>query len=382
MPAQVNATVVALVVGIALPMLSVRQSAAQAHGEDVPEELRRPFTRAMFTDTNAGYVYDVGGRTVIIATSDGGASWRLVMDSLVSESRRASRAVFFLDGNTFWVLHHDGTLDLTRDGGRTFVEQAVRELDLSGRPVRLMCGGVFFRSPSDGWAACGENLLHTLDGSVSWQRATVARGKAFYRVWFFNEHEGMAVGNGVVRTDDGGQTWKAVSGAPAQLDELSCSRDGFCVASTGTSGPPLFVTADHGRTWRDLKVPLKPDQQDDLMGFQAVSANFVVAVGRDNGERIQDFDERIAAGGAAPPVRGLILKWDGTTWTRITHAQPQDFAGVFFGDANNGWFPDFENTIYKTTDGGQTVTFVPDYFRQIAALTPSPTPFVVPTPTP
>jgi hypothetical protein len=42
---------------------------------------------------------------------------------------------------------------------------------------------------------------------------------------------------------------------------------------------------------------------------------------------------------------------------------------------------DFSN-IFRTIDGGQTWTTVQDYFRQIAALTPSPTPFVFPTPSP
>jgi photosystem II stability/assembly factor-like uncharacterized protein len=390
MPTQVNARVVALVVGIVLPVLTVRQSAAQAHGEDVPEELQRPFTRAMFTNANTGYVYHVGDRTVTIATADGGATWRLAMDTLASRPDKASTGIFFLDLNTFWILHRDCTIQKTTDGGRTFLDLTARALDPLGHPVldrhghprRLTCGGLFFRNRDLGWVACGDMVLRTSDGGESWQWTALPAGvSAAFDPWFFGDQEGMAVGHGVVRTTDGGQTWQAVSGAPTRLDELSCTQSGFCVAGMTAYGP-LFASSDHGRTWTDLKVPLKPDQQDELLGFQAVSANFAVAVGRDNGERIEDFDQRIAAGGAHPPVRGLILKWDGMTWTRITHDAPRDLAGVFFVDANNGWFPDFENTIYKTTDGGQTLQFVPDYFRQIAALTPSPAPFVLPTPSP
>jgi photosystem II stability/assembly factor-like uncharacterized protein len=365
-----------------LPVLTVRQGAAQAHGEDVPDELRRPFSRAMFTDANTGYVYHVGGRTVIIATADGGDSWRLVMDSLVSEPPRASRAVFFLDGTTFWVLHSDGTLNRTTDGGRTFADLATRVLDLSGRPVRLLCSGLFFRSATDGWVACNRELLHTVDGGASWQRAALPpKSEGFHNMWFFDEREGIAVGrHGSVRTEDGGQTWQAAAAAPTRLDELSCAHSGYCVAGVLAYGP-LFASVDHGRTWTDLNVPLKPGEQDELGGFQAVSANLVVAVGSDKGRTTQELVRRLAEGGQRPPIHGLILKWDGASWTRIKHDEPQGFAGVFFVDASNGWFPVSENTIYKTADGGQILQFVPDYFRQIAALTPSPTPFVEPTPT-
>ena len=56
---------------------------------------------------------------------------------------------------------------------------------------------------------------------------------------------------------------------------------------------------------------------------------------------------------------------------------------AYFVDSSNGWIIGYgDNVIYKTADGGQTLQFVPDYFRQIAALTPSPAPFVLPTPTP
>jgi hypothetical protein len=38
-------------------------------------------------------------------------------------------------------------------------------------------------------------------------------------------------------------------------------------------------------------------------------------------------------------------------------------------DESNGWLLAYENQIYKTTDGGQSLEFVPDYFRQAAVAT-------------
>jgi photosystem II stability/assembly factor-like uncharacterized protein len=73
------------------------------------------------------------------------------------------------------------------------------------------------------------------------------------------------------------------------------------------------------------------------------------------------------------PPRGFVLKWNGSTWTRFDHSEPDCFTGVHFVDENNGWLfaSEHMNRIYKTTDGGRTLQFVPDYFRQLAVQTPA-----------
>ena len=40
------------------------------------------------------------------------------------------------------------------------------------------------------------------------------------------------------------------------------------------------------------------------------------------------------------------------------------------------------NGLLHSTDGARTWTFVPDYYRQAAALTPAPTPLFIVTPPP
>jgi photosystem II stability/assembly factor-like uncharacterized protein len=99
-----------------------------------------------------------------------------------------------------------------------------------------------------------------------------------------------------------------------------------------------------------------------------------------------NFEEMFAQGGPRfpthAPAQGLVLKWDGSTWTRITHAVPNAFSGGYFVDDSNGWLLSYEHQIYKTTDGGQTLQLVNDYFRQLAALTPTEAPIVFETPTP
>jgi photosystem II stability/assembly factor-like uncharacterized protein len=159
----------------------------------------------------------------------------------------------------------------------------------------------------------------------------------------------------------------------------------LCAVGAGGLYGPTFLSDDRGQTWRDLNVPLMPGGQDDIKGFRVIAANQVVIVGQDAGinfEREIRGKTGMDTAVRHPPARGLILKWDGTTWTRITHAMPQSFGGVFFVDWNSGWLFAYENGLYKTTDGGQTIEHVADYFEQIEALTPSRTPYVFPTRSP
>src|SRR6202158_69287 len=65
---------------------------------DVSLDLRHGWDGAFFTDMNHGYVF---GDNALIATNDGGASWRLVRDVGIA-------SVFFLDGQRFWILSGGG----------------------------------------------------------------------------------------------------------------------------------------------------------------------------------------------------------------------------------------------------------------------------------
>jgi hypothetical protein len=85
---------------------------------------------------------------------------------------------------------------------------------------------------------------------------------------------------------------------------------------------------------------------------------------------------------APPPRRAFLVKWDGNTWQRTEYPDIEGFWTIHYVTPTEAWASADENGILHSTDGGQTWTFVPDYYRQIAALTPSPAPFVFPTPAP
>jgi photosystem II stability/assembly factor-like uncharacterized protein len=346
---------------------------------DLPPELRHGYEGAFFTDMNHGYVF---GDDAIVATDDAGATWRLVRKGGGVES------IFFLNRQTFWVLYEGGQLHATTDGGRTFAVGKATFLDPALGEREGLCGQLFFSTATDGWSICGRSLLKTSSAGQTWKPSLLLPelGES-HRIYMFDTREGVAVErfHPVMRTTDAGLTWAPIPGSP-KLDQLSCTAAGFCAGLGGPQGPVLAST-DRGRSWRDTHIPLQPPDRDEIRDVQALGLSVIVVGGGDIGfSPARDLVPYIGTGTPIPeglPERAIVMRWDGSTWTRFTQDQPREVQGLYFVDAQHGWLVGTdENLIYKTTDGGQTLQFVSDYFRQIAALTPTEPPPPEPTPTP
>jgi photosystem II stability/assembly factor-like uncharacterized protein len=354
------------------------RSASAQEPPEVPRALVRSFEYAFFVNPNRGYVWGQGTPTALLGTDDGGATWRLIMDVAdmvkVDDSPLRRRAVIhtihFLDANTFWTVFEGEVqqIKFSEDGGRILATLEPGPATTAG----AACRGLFFRTATEGFAACETRLLRTHDGGGHWERIVLPQGlSTVWQVWMFDDREGIAVGRGVARTTDGGSTWEAVPGAPSTLRDVTChTPSGFCAGFGGTgSRAPILLSRDRGLTWEESGVPLKAGGQDEVRALHAFAPNRLVVVGSDAGFNVDADLDAIARGTPAPAPQAFLLKWDGSTWTRITHAQPRTFAGAYFVDESNGWLLAYENQIYKTTDGGQTLEFVPDYFRQAAVAT-------------
>jgi hypothetical protein len=295
---------------------------------------------------------------------------------------------FFLDGRTFWFFTRDGGLNRTTDGGTTFTSyNRPTFLDLEKQRKSPICGKLFFLTANVGWSICGSSVLWTSDGGQTWGATLLppALRDAYNIIHMFDAQNGIAIESSAptIRTADGGRTWMATPNAP-KLDQLSCTATGFCAGLRWQHGP-VFVSSDQGQSWRDTHIPLQLPDRDRIDIIQAIGPTAVVVAGHDVGFNQQDLAPYIGTGTPIPdfgPELALLLSWNGTTWTRIPHSELRNIAGASFVNSADGWIIGFDdNVVYKTNDGAQTLTFVPDYFRQIAALTPSPTPFVLPTPT-
>jgi photosystem II stability/assembly factor-like uncharacterized protein len=358
---------------LGLPLAWASRAAGEL--EELPIELKRTYAGMSFSDAQHGYVHG----EAIIATADGGTTWRVVRDHLSLTSAA------FVGPDTFAALDLSGQLLTSQDAGITVSVSTPRFREAESGELKPICGQLFLLDAQQSWALCGRYVLKSSSGG-DWLSFELPR--AFgepTRLFMFDAQAGIAVSpfRSVLQTSTGGARWSAVSNSPP-VSALSCLPGGFCAALQGPQGP-VFVSNDRGATWQDTQITLQLPDRDNLSAVQAVSPTLVIAVGSDFGfSYAQDVKPLADAGTPVPEMpapRGLIMIWDGSIWTRTTHAEPRRLSALSFADAANGWLLGVgDNLIYKTADGGQTLQFVRDPFRQIAALTPSPTPFPTPPP--
>jgi photosystem II stability/assembly factor-like uncharacterized protein len=186
-------------------------------------------------------------------------------------------------------------------------------------------------SASEGWTVASPTtgdhgiVLHTTDGGVSWSQA----GGLFRQlntVSFADATHGVALGNELRYTRDGGLTWRAGSGTLGTIYDAEMLTPSVGYA---TGGNVVIRTDDGGKTWNPTALP--------------VNGNLVAI----------DFVD--TATGWVVGNEGTVFRTTngGKDWTRQRHDAEMFYSGVSFVDANNGWVSgDAPPTILHTTDGG------------------------------
>ena len=198
-----------------------------------------------FVSDDEGWVVGTGG--TILYTNDGGDNW----ETQHSNPNESLWSVFFIDDSEGWAcgwseIYH------TEDAGQNW--------SLQNAPF---CMGdfmdVFFINPDTGWiVGTYKIVLKTTDGGKNWIKIqnSIGEGKCFFRVDFWDELHGCAVGNVwtgssegfVMITDDGGLSWTETT--PANSDWLTDVEyyNSMCIWTCGYDGN-LFRSLDGGNTW-------------------------------------------------------------------------------------------------------------------------------------
>jgi len=190
-------------------------------------------------------------------TSDGGRHWQAMA---VPTGARGQRPVF-ADARHGWVWDPSarGGLLATADGGATWRRLAAAGLP-PAPPVPRLLG---FRDPAHGWSAVAGALYGTADGGRTWTSlplpapAAGQPGLGPLRVAANGRGQLVAGGQGagsIVVTADGGATWTAAWPLPSPASNLTISRaDG--AASWAWSATQLQVTRDAGGHWTAVALP-------------------------------------------------------------------------------------------------------------------------------
>lgn len=264
--------------------------------ESAPAGCRRQCNGSMqlsFLDDRRGFLLTgIGSHDALFATSNGGATWRLVGRSPFAGpiTFTTAREGFGVSVPTRWVGPDAtpvgaGVLYRTTDGGRSWrrVELAPPPAD-AGLPA--VADSAWFFGPRDGVVPVryrdprsgAQHLVvyATTDGGRSWSAhatppdadlrsdqtgvdSTVAFSAPGATQWLF------FAGSTLYATADAGRHWTATAAPIASINPYDISftslEDGwaiFPIGSNGRLGLALVATTNGGRTWTPVPTPSLP----------------------------------------------------------------------------------------------------------------------------
>ena len=176
-----------------------------------------------FVDKDTGYI--VGDRGLILATDNGGASWR--------EQYSGTDAQLFhlsIRDKRGWVVGTGGKILHTTDGGRNWYPQR------SG--VQEDLNRVYFVDDRVGLISGDKGvLLRSDNGGATWERVRLNVSEALFGMSFVDKKTGWVVGYGgrIVRTYDGGRSWvEQDSSTRADLFSVSFYKNrGYAIGRDG-----------------------------------------------------------------------------------------------------------------------------------------------------
>lgn len=300
------------------------------------------------------------GQGVILATTDGGTSWRRQYLGSADVT-----GFSFLSPTLGFAATSQGLLK-TEDG-RTW------------RPVPgPSLEQVEFFSPEAGWALSGgsqefqRTLLATADGGATWRRLAIGpvAGACFFGVQVgiaaLSAHAGQAVT--VERTTDGGAHWHPVLSVQGAVPkELQCTPDGSAWlvaagwASMSQQSYSVFRSADAGASWRVILANTTGNGPGP-----GSSAGVPAGPGSSPGPlAVVDRSTAVMAGTCVACNMGTAsfsaTTDGGAAWSPATHSVPLPTAFPAMLDmlsARVGWLLSTpspgESQIQETTDGGAT----------------------------
>lgn len=290
-----------------------------------------------FLDAQRGWI--AGSNGTLLATTDGGASWKIAQKF----SEDNFRDVFFFDRENGWLLAERDVLRLktptearsvllrTTDGGATWQQTAILPIDKTINPqfTRLLFSG-------DGkivWAVGEAGSLYSLEAGEIWRKQASPTRFLLRGGTIFNERESVLIGAGatILETPDGGKIWRA-----AKIYEAENARFNSIFFATralgwtvGTGGI-IFASTDGGKIWRAQKSPVAAD----LFDVRFVTPN-----------------EGWAAGDA-----GVLLRTtdSGNNWTIEKTNTTHRLERIFFIGREKGFAVGFGGTILSYSNQAQT----------------------------
>lgn len=314
------------------------------------------------------------GSAEVSATGNGGSSW--TTHPTIQNGMGEPTSMSFISLNNGWMLdttYTSGTVLLhTTDGGDTWKEVYPM---VHPHPVE----GISFLSAKIGYGlgipGNANAVVKSTDGGHTWRAIGTLPAKGMKNppvmvghspIDFVTDNRGYAVGadGNVYETTDGGQTWaasKVPQGKNSYISIHFADNGKYGVAWTYNS--KAEVSGDGGNTWRTVSLPPNSTSEANADLYLAGLTKLPAAGGLKNWLH-QQSPPWIGLKGTAlawlpgQSLQGLFITADGGAhWTNIyfgsNSPNPSD---VEFVNSQDGWMIGMSGALLRTTDGGRVWT--------------------------
>ena len=257
---------------------------------------------------------------------------RLAIESLLLDGAAAGSRLVVVVGERGHVL-------VSADGGASWTQAKV--------PTRALLTAVHMHDEDTGWAVGHDAvILRTGDGGATWKMVHQApeEERPLLDVWFRDEHTGFAVGayGYFLATADGGDTWtsRAISEAdfhlnalvPAGSQRAGSQRPGMQRLYIAAEAGVAYRSDDGGASWRELPSPYAGSWFGGL------------ALG---------WDEVLLMG-----LRGHLFRSEdaGETWTQVPTSTNATLTAAVRQPSGRILITGLEGSVLTSRDGGRSVS--------------------------
>lgn len=332
------------------------------------QSVRQPalsLTQIEFVDSKVGFA--IGSPGGILKTMDSGLTW----EALAGAPPEAN-SIAFVDVTTGFAVstdccHTPFQIHRTTDGGRTWTQTHTSD----SFALSSLLDAEF--NDNRGWLLFHEGVVVTDDRGVTWTERSLESDWRFIDAAIADEDSAWALLEpiefgetpGVVRTNDGGQTWTAIAtgSAPVYGHRIETSDDlhaWFTTISCEESNCSLLLlsTSNGGANWQEL----------EFGSGSAMNHSMVFTDALNGWINIQDC---YCADGLTRIVHTTDggLTWQNQLSDNYIGGATLYIGDVAFVDAATGWFlldqfrgwgpgggPDNRTQLFRTTDGGGGIT--------------------------
>ncbi|MBX2965428.1 MAG: hypothetical protein KF845_04720 [Cyclobacteriaceae bacterium] len=208
------------------------------------------YNAVRFTSPNIAYTITNNGK--IYKTEDGGTSWT----PQNSGTELPLYDMFFLDDLHGYVVGNNGVTNesiilKTDDGGNTWAAKNLQTQLYSMHFINNMTG-----------YAVGQGLFKTQNGGETWDEIDIGY-LSYGDLIFFDENIGFLTANVsitlervVLKTTDGGIYWEKLSNVSLEHSTIRKIQIQEGIAYLVTNSGKMFKTPDIGNSWQTINTPL------------------------------------------------------------------------------------------------------------------------------